>query len=113
MLDFVVFKEVCENLFEDLKKLVEARHNPIHTTRYEEKWIELRERVDKVMRALQKPSVEAQDQTVNNWFQEVVRNLKEVEVSKDKTKLYISDSPFFMDTSAIISIVVQDDLNLS
>jgi len=66
LLDSIVFKEVCENLFEDLKKLVEARNNPIHTKSYEGRWIKLRERIDRVMRALQKLSVEAQEQSLNN-----------------------------------------------
>jgi len=54
------------------------------------------------MCALQKLSVEAQDQTLNNWFQQVVSSMKEVEVNKDKKKLYISDSPFFMYITTII-----------
>jgi len=47
-----VFKKVCENLFEDLSKLVEARNDLIHTESYEGKWIELKERIYRVMRAL-------------------------------------------------------------
>ena len=113
LLDSIVFKEVCENLFKDLKKLVEAINDHIHTESYEGRWIELRERIDRVMRALQKLYVEAQEQSINNWFQEVLRSMKELEVNKEITKLYISDSPFFMDTSAIISTGVEDDLNLS
>jgi len=52
LLDSVVFKEVCENLFDDLNKLTEARNDPIQTTSYEGKLIELRERIDRVMRGL-------------------------------------------------------------
>jgi len=112
LLDSILFKEVCENLFEDLKKLVEARNNHIHTESYEGRRIELRERIERVMRALQKLYLEAQEQSINHWFQEVLRSMKELEVNKENIKLYISYSPFFVNTSAIISTDVEDDLNL-
>jgi len=43
---------VCENIFEDLIKLVKARNNLIHTDNYEDKWTAFRERVDTIMCAL-------------------------------------------------------------
>jgi len=65
------------------------------------------------MRELQKLSIEAQNQSLNNWFKEVVNNIKEVEVNKVNSKLYISDSPFFLDALAIITSSVQENLDLS
>jgi len=113
LLDSIVFKEVCENIFEDMNKMVKSRNDPIHTDNYEQKWNALRERVDRVMRALQKLSIEAMNQSLNNWSKEVVNNMKEVEVNKDNSTLYISDSPFFLDASVIITSGVQDNLDLS
>jgi len=66
LLDSIVLEEVCENIFEDLSKLVKARNYLIHTENYEEKWTALRERVDTVMCELQKLSLKAHDQSVNN-----------------------------------------------
>jgi len=93
---------------------VKARNDLIHTERYEDKWTALRERVDTVMRELQKLSIEAHNQSLNNWFKEVVNSMKEVEVNKVKTnRLYISDTPFFLDASTIITSGVQENFDLS
>jgi len=89
LLDSIILQEVCENIFEDLHKLVKARNTPIHTQSYEDKWTALRERVDTVMCELQKLSIEAQN------------------------RLYISDSPFFLDISSIITSSVEENLDLS
>jgi len=106
---------VCENIFEDLNKLVKARNHVIHTESYEDQWTSLRERVDTIMCELQKLSPEAQDQTLNNWFKDVVNNMKEVEATKNqaRSRLYISDSPFFLDASSIITASVHEDHNLN
>jgi len=109
---------VCENIFEDLNKLVKARNNFVHTENYEEKWSALRERVDTVMCELQKLSLEAHNQSINilnNWFKDVVSSMKEVEVNRDqeKNRLYISYTLFFLDASSIITFGVQDNLDLS
>jgi len=100
LLDSVLLKEVCENIFEDLNKLVKARRNFVHKENYEEKCIALRERVDTVMCELQKLSLEAHNQsinTLNNWFKDVVSSMEEVEINRnqEKKKCYISNSPFF------------------
>jgi len=118
LLDFVILKEVCENIFDDLNKLVKSRNNFVHAENYEEKWTALRERVDTVMCELLKLSLKAHHQsinTLNNWFKEVVNNMKEVEVNKDqeKHKLYLSYSPFYLDVSSIITATVQQDLSLN
>jgi len=61
LLDSVILKEVCENIFEDLSKLVKARNNFVHL----EKWTALIERVDTVMCELQKLSLEAHKESIN------------------------------------------------
>jgi len=71
----------------------------------------LREIVDYVMCELQKLSLEAHNQSMNNlknWFKEVVTSMEEVEVNRnqEKNKLYISDTPFNLDASSIIAASV-------
>jgi len=41
LLDSIILYEVCENIFEDLNKLVKARNDPIRIEKYEDKWTEL------------------------------------------------------------------------
>jgi len=53
---------------------VKARNDPIHIVRYEDKWTDLRERVDKVFCDLQRLSIEAQNESLNNWFREVIQS---------------------------------------
>jgi len=110
-----MLKVVCKNIFEDLNKLVNARNDPIHTVKYEDQWTSLRERVDTIMCELQKLSLKAQNQFLNNWFKDVVKSMKEVEVNTSQAKniLYISDTPFFMDASSIITSGVKENLDLS
>jgi len=80
-----------ENIFEDLNKLVETKNDPVHTVNYEDKWIALREVVDIVFCDLQRLSIEAQNQSLNKWFREVIRSMESVEVRRNK--LFISESP--------------------
>jgi len=67
------------------------------------------------MYELHKLSVEAHYQFLFNWFKEVINNMKEVEDNrvKAKSKLYLSDSPFFLDASFIITFGDQENLDLS
>jgi len=84
-LDSTMLADVCENIFQELNKLVEARNNLVHEESYEKQWRRLRERVDFVMSELQKSSLDAQDIAQNNlqdWLKGVVNNLQEVRVSK-------------------------------
>jgi len=111
LLDSIVLREVCENIFEDLNNLVKARNNQVHTKNYEDKWIALREVVDKVFCDLQRSSVEAQNQPLKNWFKEVITNMEAVEVRMNR--LYISDSPFFLDLSSIITSSVKENMDTS
>jgi len=80
---------VCENIFQELNKLVQARNNLTHEESYEKQWRRLRERVDFVMSELQRSSLDAQDIAQNNlqdWLKGVVNNLQEVTVSRTQEK---------------------------
>jgi len=81
-------QEICENIFEDLKKLVKARNDPV-----------------------QRLSVDAQNQSLNNWFQELIKTMEEVEIRRHK--LYLSNYPFFLDASSLITFAIKEDLNIS
>jgi len=111
LLDFIVLKEVCEKFFEDLNNLVKARIDPIHTEKYADKWTPQRERVDTIICDLQRLSIEALNQSLNNLFKEVVNIMEVVEVRRNI--LYISDSPFFLDASSIITSSIKEDLNIT
>jgi len=86
-------------------------NNPIHSENYEDKWTALRYVVDRVFYDLQRLSVEAQNQALNNWFQEVIKSMKSVEVNRNK--MYISNSPFYLDLSTLIFQSVKEDLDTS
>jgi len=107
----IELQEVCENIFEDLKNLVQARNDPVHTENYEDKWISLRKMVDRVLCEMQRLSVETQNQSLNIWFKEVIRSMEEVEIRRHE--LYLSNSPFFLDSSSLITSTVKEDLNIS
>lgn len=92
-------------------QLVKIRKDPIHSENYEGKWISLREVVERVFNDLKILSVEAQNQSLNNWFKEVVRSMEVVEVRRNI--LYISDSPLFLDLSSIITHSIKEDLDTS
>jgi len=54
--------------------------------------------------------VEAQNQALNNWFKEVIRSMEVVEVIRKR--MYISDFPFLIDLSSIITQSIKEDLIL-
>ena len=110
-LDSTILADVCENIFQELNKLVQARNNLTHSERYDKQWRRLRERVDFVLSELQRSSLDAQN-NLQDWFKGVVNNLQEVEVKRTqgKTQLCISD----MDASYIIpSSVHPKELHLT
>jgi len=88
VLDSVILKEVCENIFEDLTKLVEARNHVIPSNIYEEQWTSLRERVDYIMFEMKKLSQEAHNQTLHNLFKDVTRSMEEVELNRIQLRVY-------------------------
>jgi len=53
-LDSTILADVCENIFQELNSLVQARNNLIHEDSYEKLWKRLKERVDYVMIELQR-----------------------------------------------------------
>jgi len=88
--------DVCENIFQELNKLIEARNNLVHEDVYEKQWRRLRERVEFIMSKLQRSCLDAQDTAQNNiqdWLQGVANNLQEVRVSRTsvRTQLCIKD----------------------
>jgi len=60
-LDSTILADVCENIFQELNNLVQARNNLIHENSYEKQWKILKERVDYVLTELQRSCFDAQD----------------------------------------------------
>jgi len=94
-LDSTILAYVCENIFQELNKLVEARNNLVHEEIYVKQWRRLRERVNFVLSELQRSSFDAQDIAQNNlqdWLRGVVNNLQKVAVNRTlvKTPLCLS-----------------------
>jgi len=58
-LDFILLADVCENIFQELNNLIQARNNLVHKDNYERQWKRLKERVDYVLSALQKTCLDA------------------------------------------------------
>jgi len=95
-LNSTILADVCENIFQELNKLVVARNKLVHEESYEKQWRRLRERVEFFLSELQRSSLDAQDIAQNNlkdWLKGVVNNLQEVRVNRtqDKTQLCILD----------------------
>jgi len=88
-LDSTILADVCENIFQELNNLVQARNNLIHEDNYEKTWIRLKDRVEYVLTELQRTCLDAQDiaQTkLQDWLKGVVSNLDEVKVLKTWVK---------------------------
>jgi len=82
-LDSTILADVCENIFQELNKLIQARNNMIHEDSYEKQWKILKERVDFVLSELQRTCLDALDSTENklqDWLKGVDNNLQEVKV---------------------------------
>ena len=74
----------------------------------------MRERVDYVMCKLQKSSLEAHNQamgSLHDWFKNFISSKEELNVKRDQemSKLYISDTPIYMDASRIITASVHSE----
>jgi len=77
-LDSTILADVCENIFQELNSLVQARNNLIHEDSYEKLWKRLKERVDYVLTELQRSCLDAQDSTqrkLQEWLKGVDINL--------------------------------------
>jgi len=57
--DSTILADVCENIFQELNSLVQARNNLIHEDSYEKLWKRLKERVDYVLTELQRSCLDA------------------------------------------------------
>jgi len=93
---------------------VKARNNFVHEEDYVKEWRRQRERVDFVMSELQKSSFEAHSNahnTINDCFKDVVKSMQEVEIKRtqERSKLYISDTPMFLNALGIISSNVHSE----
>jgi len=56
-LDSTILADVCENIFQDLNNLVQARNNLIHEDSYEKLWKRLKERVEFVLTNFRDPAL--------------------------------------------------------
>jgi len=109
LLDSIILKEVCENIYKDLNKLVKSKSNLIHNQDYVSAWTSLRERVEDMMCELQKLRLDAHDKALvelREWFKEVAQNMEEININRNQ-KLYLSNIPIYMDASRIISSSVK------
>ena len=82
-LDSTILADVCQNIFQELNKLVQARNDLIHKESYEKSWKRLKERVNYILTALQRTCLDAQDsaqQKLQDWLKGVENNLQEVKV---------------------------------
>jgi len=100
---------VCENIFQELNKLIEARNNLVNEDIYHKKWRRLRERVD--FQDAQRSSFDAQDTAQNNlqdWLRGIVNDMQEVAVSRTLVK-----TPLCLTARSVIpSCVHPKELNL-
>jgi len=114
LLDSTILKEACEQIFLDLNKLVMTRNNLIHEKDYVTEWTSLRNRVEYMMCELYKLSLEAHDKALfdlQQWFKGVNVNMEEIELNRtlEKSRLYLSDTPMYLDASSIISSSVHSE----
>jgi len=88
-LDSSLLADVCENIFQELNKLIQTRHDLIHENSYEQSWKRLKERTDNVLNALQRTCIDDKDiaqQKLKDWLKGVTSNLEEVRVLKTWVK---------------------------
>jgi len=88
-LDSSLLADVCENIFQELNKLIQSRHDLIHENNYKQFWKRLKERTDNVLNALQRTCIDDQNiaqQKLKDWLKGVTSNLEEVRVLKTWVK---------------------------
>ena len=84
-LDSSLLADVCNNIFQELNRLTQSRHDLIHEQSYEQSWKRLKERTENVLNALQRTCIDDQDnaqQKLKDWLKGVTSNLEEVRVLK-------------------------------
>jgi len=57
-LDSTLLPDVCNNIFQELNRLTQTRHDLIHDQSYEQSWKRLKERTDNVLNALQRTCID-------------------------------------------------------
>jgi len=88
-LDSSLLADVCDNIFQELNKLIQTRHDLIHENSYEQSWKMLKERTDNVLNDLQRTCIDDQDtaqQKLKDWLKGITSNLEEVRVLKTWVK---------------------------
>jgi len=60
-LNSTILANVCEDIFQELNNLVQARNNLIHEDNYEKMWTRLKDRVEFVLSELQRTCFDAQE----------------------------------------------------
>jgi len=88
-LDSSLLADVCDNMFQELNRLIQTRNDLIHKNSYEQSWKRLKERVENVLNALQRTCMDDQDiaqQKLKDWLKGVTSNLQEVRVQKTWVK---------------------------
>jgi hypothetical protein len=84
-LDSTLLTNVCEKIFQELNKLIQARNDLVHKDSYEKQWSRLKERVYYILTALQRTCSDAQDiaqQKLQDWLKGVNSSLQEVKILK-------------------------------
>jgi hypothetical protein len=82
-LDSTLLQNVCENMGQELIKLIQAREDLVHQESYERQWSRLKERVDYVMSALQTTCIDIQaqaQQKLQDWLKGIDNSLQEVKI---------------------------------
>jgi len=93
---------------------VKTRNNYIHEKDYVSEWTSLRNIVEYMMCELHKLSLEAHDKALldlQQWFKGVTVNMEEIELNKtlEKSRMYLSNTPMYLDASSIISSSVHSE----
>jgi len=60
-LDSTLLADVCNNIFQELNRLIQTRYDLFHDQSYEQSWKRLKERTDNVLNALQRTCIDDQD----------------------------------------------------
>ena len=89
-LNSTILANVCENIFQELNNLVQARNNLTHEDNYENMWTRLKDRVEFVLTELQRSCLDAQEialTKLQDWMKGVVSNLHEVKILRTWVKM--------------------------
>jgi hypothetical protein len=84
-LDSTLLQDVCENLAQDLIKLIQARINLTHKESCEKQWRILKDRVDFVLSEIQRTCLDEHDsaqQKLQDWLKGVNGSLQEIKILK-------------------------------